>query len=195
MSSENPFDGQLTTDAPLDFYELLQISQNAEPETIHRVYRLLAQRFHPDNRDTGDQARFMQLTEAYEVLSDPTKRAQYDLAYHQLRQDRWRPTRLASSSDPLEIEQAIRATVLEVLYERRRAEPNSPGVFLLDLEGLTGQPREHLEFTLWYLTRKGFVSREDGSKLAITVDGVDYFEGSDPILMSHRRLQAHEGKT
>jgi DnaJ-domain-containing protein 1 len=47
-----------------DFYELLQISPNAEPETIHRVYRLLAQRHHPDNSQTGDAARFRALVEA-----------------------------------------------------------------------------------------------------------------------------------
>ena len=34
-----------------DYYEALQISSNAEPETIHRVYRMLAQRFHPDNKE------------------------------------------------------------------------------------------------------------------------------------------------
>jgi DnaJ-class molecular chaperone len=36
----------------VDFYEVLQVSASAEPETIHRVYRLLAQRWHPDNRET-----------------------------------------------------------------------------------------------------------------------------------------------
>jgi len=38
----------------VDYYEVLQISPNAHVETIHRVYRLLAQHFHPDNKDTGD---------------------------------------------------------------------------------------------------------------------------------------------
>jgi len=41
-----------------DFYERLQISASAEPETIHRVYRMLAQRFHPDNLESGDESRF-----------------------------------------------------------------------------------------------------------------------------------------
>ena len=55
-----------------DYYETLQISANAEPETIHRVFRLLAQRFHPDNKESGNGARFRELTEAYQVLSDPS---------------------------------------------------------------------------------------------------------------------------
>ena len=37
-----------------DYYEMLQISPNADSETIHRVYRILAQRYHPDNHDTCD---------------------------------------------------------------------------------------------------------------------------------------------
>ena len=49
----------------VDYYELLQISPNAEPETIHRVYRLLAQRYHPDNRETGNAQKFRQLHDAY----------------------------------------------------------------------------------------------------------------------------------
>ena len=45
---------QPTETQPLDHYELLQVSPTAEIDTIHRVYRLLAQRFHPDNRETGN---------------------------------------------------------------------------------------------------------------------------------------------
>jgi DnaJ-class molecular chaperone len=41
-----------------DYYEVLQVSDTAEPETINRVYRIFAQRYHPDNRETGNEARF-----------------------------------------------------------------------------------------------------------------------------------------
>ena len=53
-----------------DYYEFLQISPSAENDTIHRVYRFLAARFHPDNHDTGDAERFFLLKQAYEVLSE-----------------------------------------------------------------------------------------------------------------------------
>ena len=49
----------------VDYYEILQISPNAQPETIQRVYRLLAQLYHPDNKDTGDQALFEQILQAF----------------------------------------------------------------------------------------------------------------------------------
>jgi curved DNA-binding protein CbpA len=183
-----------------DYYELLQISPNAEPETIHRVYRLLAQQVHPDNAGTGDADRFRAIHEAYSVLSDPEKRAKYDITYHQLRQDRWRL--LSKSIDAQQdadgqnndfaLEQIARMTVLEVLYTRRRMEPRDPGVFDLDLEGLIGRPREHLEFTLWYLVQRKFVSRADNSRLTITADGVDYLEQNFHENLHRRRLKAAE---
>jgi curved DNA-binding protein CbpA len=53
----------------VDYYEVLQISPNADQETVRRVYRIQAQRFHPDNLGTGD---------AYEVSGDPQSRNSYD---------------------------------------------------------------------------------------------------------------------
>ncbi len=57
----------------LDCYEILQLSPNADGETISRVYRLLAARYHPDNRETGNSEKFLRLSEAYQILSDPAK--------------------------------------------------------------------------------------------------------------------------
>lgn len=180
-----------SADTP-DYYELLQISPNAEPETVQRVYRLLAQRYHPDNGQTGDHQRFRELVAAYEVLTDPVRRAQYDVMHAEARKLRFHAVSGPHRADnPIEVEQLVRITVLEVLYERRRAEPGRSGVFVLDLEELTGQPREHLEFTVWYLTKKNFVAREDNSKLSITVDGVDYLEAHYIKHGTRKRLDAH----
>ncbi|HSW49352.1 MAG TPA: DnaJ domain-containing protein, partial [Bryobacteraceae bacterium] len=65
-------------DAPEDCYEVLQISPMAEMETIQRVYRILATRYHPDNPHTGDAEKFLLITRAYKTLSDPEKREAYD---------------------------------------------------------------------------------------------------------------------
>ncbi|HEY3739311.1 MAG TPA: J domain-containing protein, partial [Bryobacteraceae bacterium] len=72
----------ISADAGADYYELLQLNQKADPDTIHRVYRILAQRYHPDNSETGDVQMFRRLLEAYAVLTDPEKRAVYDLSLH-----------------------------------------------------------------------------------------------------------------
>src|ERR1044071_1520775 len=129
-----------------DYYEVLQVSDAAEPETINRVYRMLAQRYHPDNRESGNEDRFREITDAYTVLSNPEKRAQYAATNQQRRKDRWRIiSEGPESENNFEMEQVVRLTVLEALYTKRRVEPSNPGIFLLELEKLIGRPREHLD--------------------------------------------------
>lgn len=159
----------------VDHYEVLQVSPNAEPETIQRVYRLLAQRYHPDNRESGDAERFRQIHQSYTVLIDPDLRTQYDVSHQQRQQDRWRLVSLGDSNDRA-TEHAVRLTVLEVLCARRRMEPNKPGLFPNEIEKLIGIPQEHLQFSTWYLLQKRYIQRADNSQLVITVEGVDYLE-------------------
>jgi curved DNA-binding protein len=62
-----------------DFYESLGVSRTATPEEIQRVYRTLARTYHPDiNKDPGAEERFKEVSEAYDVLSDPDTRKRYD---------------------------------------------------------------------------------------------------------------------
>jgi curved DNA-binding protein len=180
----------MARDETPDYYEILQISPTAETETVHKVYRLLAQRCHPDNKDTGNEAQFRELSDAYQVLSDPERRAQYDVSHAALRKSRWRlVSNGAQAANDFEVEQLIRLTVLEVLYTRRRTEPQDTGVSPWDLEQLIGRAREQLEFTIWYLAQKKYVTRADSAALVITAEGVEYLENNYAI-SSQRRLNA-----
>lgn len=181
----------MARDETPDYYEILQISPTAEPETVHKVYRLLAQRCHPDNKDTGNEAQFRELSDAYQVLSDPERRAQYDVAHAALRQSRWRlVSNGAKAANDFEVEQLIRLTVLEVLYTRRRTEPGDSGVSPWELEQLIGRAREQLEFTIWYLGQKKWVTKDDNSRLQITADGVEHLEQNYRANLQRRRLKA-----
>jgi curved DNA-binding protein CbpA len=161
----------------VDYYEVLQISPNADPDTIQRVFRLLAQRFHPDNQATGNAARFRELHDAYQVLNDPEKRAQYDIQHQALRQERWRfASKGPAGENDFDMEQQMRCILLEILYTRRRTERESPSLSTYDLSQLMGQPSEHLEFTVWYLSQKRLITKDDQSRLTITAEGVDYVE-------------------
>lgn len=63
-----------------DYYGLLGVDRHASQEDIKRAYRRLARQWHPDaNSAPGAEERFKQISEAYEVLSDPAKRERYDL--------------------------------------------------------------------------------------------------------------------
>jgi len=67
-----------------DYYEILGIPKNAEEKEIKKAYRTLARKYHPDVcKEPGAEERFKQINEAYSVLSDPQKRAQYDHLGHE----------------------------------------------------------------------------------------------------------------
>ncbi|MEI6563433.1 MAG: DnaJ C-terminal domain-containing protein [bacterium] len=62
-----------------DYYEILGLPRSASAEDIKKTYRKLARKYHPDlNKSAGAEARFKEIGEANEVLSDPEKRARYD---------------------------------------------------------------------------------------------------------------------
>ena len=167
----------MSDDRAVDYYEVLQVNSNAEQETIQRVFRLLAQRFHPDNTQTGDDRRFREIQDAYSVLNDPEKRARYDISYEQHRRNRWRLVSTGAQAETdFEIEQMIRLTLLEALYTKRRIDPSTPAIYSTELETMLGRAREQLEFTIWYLAQRKYVVRDDQSRLMITADGVDYLE-------------------
>lgn len=64
---------------PRDYYDVLGVGRDADEKTIKDAFRQLALKFHPDrNKEPGASDRFKEIAEAYAVLSDPKKRAEYD---------------------------------------------------------------------------------------------------------------------
>jgi curved DNA-binding protein CbpA len=164
-----------------DYYELMQISAKAEMATIQRVYRMLASRYHPDNPETGDTDKFVLLQRAYAVLSNPDERAAYDADLHRHSTQPLPVFELKDFVVGIDSEVNRRLGVLCLLYNRRKANPDNPGLSVLDLENKMAMPREHLEFTIWYLREKGHVRRDETSNdILVTSEGVDFVESSLP---------------
>jgi curved DNA-binding protein CbpA len=160
-----------------DHYETLQISRAADLQTIHRVFRIMALRFHPDNPETGDVEQFLRMKRAYAVLSEPERRAEYDALLEKERAAGPKPIfGLKDFVTGVDAEAHRRLGVLCILYHQRQTNPDHPGVSLLDLERDMAFPREYLCFTLWYLRAKDLVTVADNSDYALTAMGADFVE-------------------
>jgi len=171
-----------------DYYEDLQISPNADKEMIERVFRILAKRYHPDNTETGDAEKFNVLYKAYQVLSDPEKRAAFDAKYEELRASKWKIVEEASQSEGFENDERIRQGVLSLLYVARRQDALNPGMGIMEFEKLLGCPQHHMEFHIWYLKEKNRIRLTDTGEYAITADCVDKMAENDMLLRKDRLL-------
>jgi curved DNA-binding protein len=172
----------------IDYYEDLQISPNADMDMIERVFRLLAKRYHPDNKQTGDADKFNMLYKAYSILSDPEKRAAYDAKYEEARVAKWKIFEEASQSDGYEEDNRIRLGILSLLYTARRRNSSDPGMGIMELEKYLGCPQEHMEFHIWYLKEKNWIERTDRGGYAITANGVDKVAENDMFLRKDHLL-------
>ena len=100
-----------------DYYRILQVDPDAEPEVIAAAYRKLAAKYHPDVNPSPEAAeRMREINVAYDLLADPAKRAEYDRA----RGGRWIPRFGAGPSVPPQapastVEQVVRTLLLMLI--------------------------------------------------------------------------------
>lgn len=171
----------------VDYYEILEISPNANSETIERMFRYLARRYHPDNRTTADRDRFDLVLQAHDALKDPLKRAQFDVEYQDRVSQRSELAEEAGDGAGIERDVDIQNRLLSLFYAKRKKDPKDPGIGDMELERILGCPIEHLGFNLWYMREKKWITRIENGTYAITVDGVDYIS-ADSQLKATRKL-------
>ena len=168
------------------------ITENPKaPITLNRVYRFLAVRLHPDNPKTGDLDQFLLLKQAYDVLSDPQRRAEYDANRDVSDHEPIVGDQLCNwvdFMDDIDGELNRRLAVLGLLYIQRRTNPYNPEVSLMTLEQSMGFPRDYLDFTTWYLKSKEFITKADNATFTLTVHGVDFVESNREKIPVLKRL-------
>lgn len=173
----------------IDYYELMQVSPNADEDTIQRIFRHLAKKCHPDNPQ-GDPERFRLLVEAHDVLTNPEARAAYDLKYQKFWETKWKLASDASAGRGFSDDKNVREGLLALYYVQRRSKMQNPGLGEMEVARLMRIPIELVEFHIWYLREKGWVERLDNGLLAITALGVDEVEKDRLRLAPDRLLTA-----
>jgi curved DNA-binding protein CbpA len=163
-----------------DHYQVLEIDPRADNEAIQEAYTKLAQKYHSSNLETGDPEKFEAINLAYEVLCDPVLRREFDKLKGYGEEGNTPKFTGLDFFESLGRESGLRSAMLCVLYDRRRNKPFTPSLSMRHLEAILAATEEELNFVLWYLKKRGFVSSDDKSSLQITVDGIDFLETNRP---------------
>lgn len=171
-----------------DYYEILRVAPHADEDTIDRVYRTLADRFHPDNPSTGDPETFLRIREAYDTLSNRAERAKYNASRQESRGLTRFRLRGREFFDGVRGGQNRRLALLCLLYRKRISTHEFPGMTILDLEQSTGCMREEVTSALWYLCEKQWATNGEFSAYSITADGFDCVESKLEDRLEFRAL-------
>lgn len=183
MSDSQPF---------VDYYRILQIDPNCGAKALEAAYRHWAKRYHPDHPETADFDKFNAVIEAYRILRNPEKRAEYDLR-HAAHVPRDPMADLAEGATGEESAVALddaeaHARILMLLYRKRRESALDAGVSDYLLQEMLGCTPEHFEFHRWYLRAKRFVEITEQGTLAITIEGIDHVISTSRIAKAEKLL-------
>ena len=168
-----------------NYYETLELSTNANQDTIERMFRYLATKHHPDSG--GDKEKFSILLKAFEVLRDPVSRSAYD---SELRQEKVENKVLVENAREAGPDAEVRHELLQLFYARRRQAVGSAALGSMTIEKEMDLSEEMLNFHLWFFREKGWIQREEDGGLAITAAGVERVEAGEIHAKKLARIEA-----
>ena len=125
---------------------------------------------------------------AFGVLSDPVRRAQYDVQYDTQRGQQWKIFDQESAGDEREQDRRLFQGILSILYVARRRDPVNGTLGTITLETMLGVPQQHLEFPIWYLKKRAYIELAENGQLGITADGIDKLLTNEFCLPLNRLL-------
>lgn len=163
-----------------DHYEVLEIDPRSDSETIQRAYLALSSKFDPRNGLTGNKAKFDAVNTAFEVLSDPDLRQQFNKLKGISDEHGGPKFSGLPFFDALGKDVGLRTALLCILYDRRRTKPFTPSLSMRHVENMLNAKNEQLVLAVWYLKQKGLAENDDKSSLQISVEGMDFLEHNPP---------------
>lgn len=158
---------------------VLGVDPQSDLETIQRAHAKLAQRFGVDV-ETWDDERLEAVNLAFEVLSDPLLRREFDLLTGVRSEENEPKFSGPEFFEALGSEAGLRLALLAVLYDRRRTRLAKPSLSVRQIEDMMAATPERLTFALWYLKQRNLAVNDDKSSLQITADGMDFLEKAKP---------------
>jgi curved DNA-binding protein len=181
----------------IDYYNILQVNSNCDAKILEAAYHYLAKMHHPDRTGSADATKFNEVIEAYRVLRNPDRRAEYDRLYAA---NNNQDTLKFPSINEMDVNENIALTdgevhakILLYLYKRRREHAKNAGIAGFYVQEMLNCSDEHFEFHAWYLKEKGFIVITEQGTLAITVQGVDHVISMSRTTRAEKLLIAQSG--
>jgi hypothetical protein len=160
----------------IDYYEFLMISPTADRQMIEWAARLMLARYDPQKSKTPDEKKCELVKEAFRTLADPKKRASYD---GELTKQKPAPSldiKAEITRQDVIDARRMRQAIMVVLYQSILRKPRDPDVGRTDLARQVGVSTQELEFGLWFLREKGWITATQAGSYAITVLGAEWVE-------------------
>lgn len=160
----------------IDYYEFLMISPTADRQMVEWAARLMLARYDPQKSKTPDEKKCELVKEAFRTLADPKKRAAYDSEL-----TKQKPTVTIDVKAEITLQDVIEANrlrraIMLVLYQAVLRKTRDPDVGRTDLARQVGVTAQDLEFGLWFLREKDWITATQAGSYAITVTGAEWVE-------------------
>jgi hypothetical protein len=166
-----------------DHYKVLGIDPKSDAAAIERTWSALVANYQP-GAPSADPEKLEAVNQAYEILSDPVLRKQFDKLKGIEEEEGGPKFSGARFFAALGRDSGLRIALLCVLYDRRRSKPFTPSLSMRNIENILIATTEELNLAVWYLKQRNLAVNDDKSSLQITVDGIDFLERTLPAAES-----------
>ena len=162
-----------------DHYAVLEVDPRASLENIQAACERLSRFFDPLEGEEPDEEKLEAVRLAFEVLSDPALRRDFDKIKGVRKNG---PPKFSGAAffEALARPSGLRSALLCILYDYRRLHPFTPAVSMRNALAMLDATEEEVNFALWYLKQRNQVIFDDKSNLVITADGLDFLENNRP---------------